>query len=158
MGRYILQKSNENPLWWVLTDTETQIVCTFKEGEFNETQKFTPLNDVQGADMMKLPSIVKDMTSWLCEHHYNIVISSPQEVIARARASIGAQIKAEREEQGITLRDLAHITGIAFNHISRIEQGKYNVTLDTLAVIADALDMDISLIPYGLFVEDEVDE
>ena len=37
------------------------------------------------------------------------------------------------------------MTGIAFNHIGRIEKGQYNVTLDTLALLADALGMEIGL-------------
>ena len=35
-------------------------------------------------------------------------------------------------------------TGIAYNHIGRIERGKYNVTIDTLAVIANALGVRIT--------------
>lgn len=38
------------------------------------------------------------------------------------------------------------LTGIAFNHLGRIERGKYNVTLDTLAVVINALGMDLELI------------
>lgn len=143
--RYLLQKSKEDPLWWVLTDTETEIVCRFKEGEFNETQKVTLLNEDSDYDLMKLPRIMAEMAEWLRENHYEIIFSSPQTVIRLGRESVGRQIREAREAKGWTLRYLAKLTGIAFNHIGRIEQGKYNVTVDTLAVLADALDLDIVL-------------
>lgn len=145
MSRYLLQKSAQDPLWWVLTDTEAQIVCRFKEGEFNETQKFTPLNEVADYDPAALPAIVADMSAWLRDHHYEILFMSPQTVVAEARRNIGQQIREARETNGYTLRHLAQLTGIAYNHIARIEAGKYNVTIDTLAILAEALDMDFGL-------------
>lgn len=36
-------------------------------------------------------------------------------------------------------------TGIAFQHISRVEQGKYNVTIDTLALISHQLGIEIKI-------------
>ena len=43
--RYLLERSQENPDWWVLTDTENLIVCKFKEHLFNETQRITILEE-----------------------------------------------------------------------------------------------------------------
>ena len=145
MSRYLLQQSTDNPLWWTLTDTETKVVCRFKEGGFNETQMFTPLYDDQDYDMSALPAIVNGMTAWLAENHYELVFMSPQAAITRTRKTIGEQIRDAREVNGYSLRHLAKLTGISHNHIARIEQGKYNVTIDTLAVIAEALDMDICI-------------
>lgn len=143
--KYLLQKSSEDPLWWVLTDTQKEIVCRFKEGEFNESQKFTLLRENSEYDMTKLPAIVREMSDWLAENHYEIVFSSPQTAIRLCRESIGSQLREARESRGWTLRYLAKLTGIAFNHIGRIEQGRYNVTIDTLAVIADALGLELIL-------------
>lgn len=143
--RYLLQKSEKDPLWWVVTDTETQIVCRFKEGEFNETQKFTPLKDISQYDVFMLPQIATDMADWLRDNHYEIIFSSPQKIIKESRERIGLQIKEAREAKGYTLRHVAKLTGIAYNHIGRIEAGRYNVTLDTLAVIANALGMELTI-------------
>ncbi len=132
-------------MWWVLTDTEAGIVCRFKEGAFNESQHFTPLDDDGVYDVAALPGIVAAMSDWLAENHYEIVFSSPTEIKRRVRKDLGEEIRDARVDAGYTLRDLAKMTGIAFNHISRIEQGQYNVTLDTLALIADALGMQIGL-------------
>lgn len=144
--RYLLQKSEEDPLWWVLTDTEAQIVCRFKEGDFNGSQKFTLLHDAAEYDADALPGIVSGMSDWLRENHYEIIFTSPQEITRKARENIGTMIKEAREAKGWTLRHLAKLTGIAFNHLGRIERGKYNVTLDTLAVVINALGMDLELI------------
>lgn len=143
--KYLLQKSNEDPLWWVLTDTEEEIVCRFKEGDFNGSQKFSALRDIKDYDVSKLPTIAAGMADWLRKNHYEIVFTSPQTIIRLSRESIGRQLREARETKGWTLRYLAKLTGIAFNHIGRIEQCKYNVTIDTLAVIADALGLELTL-------------
>lgn len=145
MDRFVLQKSKEDPLWWVLTDTQAQIVCRFKEGEFNETQQFTPLHDIDSYDVAQLPTIANEMADWLRENHYEIIFDSPQTIVAEARAMVGSKLRELREAKGWTLRDLAKRTGIAFNHIGRIEQGKYNVTIDTIALIAHALGVEIRI-------------
>ena len=54
-------------------------------------------------------------------------------------------MRAARQAKGLTLRDLADKCGLAFNHIGRIERGRYNLTVDTLAKICEALDLDIKL-------------
>ena len=137
--RYLLQKSKEDPMWWVLTDTDTHIVCRFREGEFNDTQKYTLLDDENDYDLAALPGIVSAMSEWLREKHYEIIFSSPQKIRQEAREKIGNQLREAREKKGYTLRQLSFLTGIAFNHIGRIEAGKYNVTIDTVSILANAL-------------------
>ena len=68
-----------------------------------------------------------------------------EEIINRCRKQIGDQVKIARENKNISLRDLAEQTGIAFQHISRVEQGKYNVTIDTLALISHQLGIEIKI-------------
>ena len=60
------------------------------------------------------------------------------------RTRIGAMIRERRQELGLTLAELSKLTGLDSPHLSRIEQGKYNVTIDTLSVIATALGKQIS--------------
>lgn len=71
--KYNLQKSHDKENWWVLTDTDSQIVCQFKQGDFNGTQKFSPLRDIKDYDVTKLPTIVREMTDWLAKNHREIV-------------------------------------------------------------------------------------
>ena len=61
-----------------------------------------------------------------------------------ARKYVGECIRMAREGKGLSLRQVEKLTGIAYNHIGRIERGKYNVTIDTLAVIANALGVRIT--------------
>lgn len=143
MSKYLLQKSDTRQYGWVLTDTENQIVCQFDEGAYNDSQKFTPLKDASEYDVTKLPSMLNGMSDWLRENHYEIVFTSPQRIHEEARASIGEQLREAREAKGWSTRNLAKLTGIAQNHISRIEQGRYNVNIDTVAMLAEVLDVDI---------------
>lgn len=62
------------------------------------------------------------------------------------RKRIGEAISTMRTIRRMTQAELENRTGILRNHISRIEQGRYSVGLDTLAKIADALDCRIELI------------
>lgn len=71
--------------------------------------------------------------------------SDREELINRCRRVIGDQVKRARENKNISLRDLAEQTGIAFQHISRVEQGKHNVTIDTLALISHQLGIEIKI-------------
>lgn len=47
---------------------------------------------------------------------------------------------------GMTQEELAARSGLQRTHISRIEMGKYTVTLDTLQAIAEALGMTVDII------------
>jgi hypothetical protein len=75
--RYRLKPSRFNPGWWVCTDTVNLLVCTFEEGKFNETQKFTDLegNDVyQSMDgVMAHIRTMREMSDWLAVNHPNII-------------------------------------------------------------------------------------
>lgn len=56
---------------------------------------------------------------------------------------VGELLKAARKSRGKSLRDFEKIIGIARGNISNIEQGKTNITLETLEKFAEALDYDI---------------
>lgn len=75
--------------------------------------------------------------------------AEPEVIRNEARERIGRELREAREEAGLTLRQLAEKTDIAFNHIGRIERGKYNVTLDSLSIIADALRLELTLTNKG---------
>lgn len=52
----------------------------------------------------------------------------------------------EKPRIGMTQAQLAEATGLQQAHIARIETGRYSVGLDTLALIATALDARIDII------------
>lgn len=63
------------------------------------------------------------------------------------RQRIGQRIADLRKQRGMTQQQLADLTHIQRNHISRIEAGRYSVGFDTLQTIAEALDADIRIVP-----------
>lgn len=62
------------------------------------------------------------------------------------RQRIGQKIKEMRTEANVTLTELSEKTGLDKAHIWRIEAGKYNVGIDTLAVIAKALGREVDFV------------
>lgn len=68
MSKYIIQQSSTHPNGWVLTDTENKVVITFQDGQFNESQKVTLLED-STATAEELAHIVGAMGEWAARHH-----------------------------------------------------------------------------------------
>lgn len=57
---------------------------------------------------------------------------------------VGQRLKALRVERGLTVRDLAQVSDLAFNTISLIERGKMSPTIGTLHKLASALGMPLA--------------
>ena len=64
----------------------------------------------------------------------------------QTRDRIGLRILTLRKMREWSQDELARRAGLQRTHISRIEQGKYAVTLETIQTIAEALDMTVDLI------------
>ncbi len=56
---------------------------------------------------------------------------------------VGGNIKAARAKKGLTQDQLAELAGLNRVHLYRIETGQQSVTLRTLKLVADALDVKI---------------
>jgi transcriptional regulator with XRE-family HTH domain len=66
----------------------------------------------------------------------------PTETGETLRAAFGVNFKAARIKAGLTQTDITEITGIAQTYVSSIERGQQNLTLDTLATLAEAIGAD----------------
>ena len=55
------------------------------------------------------------------------------------REYIGKRIAEIRQAKGLSIRQLAEACGVNFANIYKIENGKYNVSIDILAKICEAL-------------------
>ena len=55
------------------------------------------------------------------------------------RIRIGGQIAAIRNKKGLSIRELAEACGVSFVNIYKKENGKYNVSIDILGKLCDAL-------------------
>lgn len=62
------------------------------------------------------------------------------------REKIGKRIAQLRQERGLTVRALGELSGVTFQNIYKIENGRYNVSIDILQKICNALNVEIELI------------
>ena len=69
-NRFILQQSQNRPISWICTDLENGIMCMFDDKKFNETQKFTIVENAEMPDVQKLARIAREMGDWLRANHY----------------------------------------------------------------------------------------
>ena len=58
-----------------------------------------------------------------------------------------AELKAARERKGLSQRALSALAGVPQPHISKIESGVVNLTVSSLTAIANALDLELVLVP-----------
>lgn len=62
------------------------------------------------------------------------------------RKRIGMRIAELRKAKGFTQEELSIRAGLQRTHVSRIEAGRYAVTIDTLSAIAEQLGCKVDLI------------
>lgn len=60
-------------------------------------------------------------------------------------ANIGAQIKQRRKLLKVTQRQLADLSGVGINTLTKIERDQANPTLDILQRILDTLGLELSV-------------
>ena len=68
----------------------------------------------------------------------------------QTRDRIGLRIQTLRKLAGMSQEQLAMRAGLQRTHISRIEAGKYAVTLETIQAIAEALGMTVDIVDERL--------
>lgn len=66
-------------------------------------------------------------------------------VILSNAAELGKEIRFRRESLGVTLQQLADLTGIGINTLSRLERGVGGVTLKTLLVVLQTLGLKLGM-------------
>ena len=76
MNRYIIQQSSTHPNKWVLTDKRNNIVVTFEDGKFNETQKVTMLDDTQ-LTANELAKVMRELGEWAVKYHSSKCFNIP---------------------------------------------------------------------------------
>lgn len=66
-----------------------------------------------------------------------------ESVLLANRKKVGQQLKEARESQGLSQEELAEKTGFIQSTISKIEAGKWSVSLDMLFVVCEKLGITI---------------
>lgn len=61
--------------------------------------------------------------------------------------ALAATLKSERERKGLSQRDLSTRSGVPQSHISKIETAGVDLRISSLAALANALDLEIALVP-----------
>ena len=69
-----------------------------------------------------------------------------EQYIQEHREAIGKEIRAFREKKGFSQDELAEIMEVHRSTISKVETGKFAITVDYLVKFAWYLDFDISVI------------
>ena len=62
------------------------------------------------------------------------------------RKEMGRQLAKLRAKHGLSTRNLAELCGVNFANICKIENGKYNVSIDILGKICEVLGAEIRIV------------
>ena len=62
----------------------------------------------------------------------------------RRRPQVGGQVRRRRRDRGLTLSQVSEATGLNVGYLSQVENDKASPSLETLASLADALDVPIA--------------
>lgn len=62
------------------------------------------------------------------------------------RDYIGERVEEIRQAKGLSIRQLAELCGVTAQNITKIEHGKYNVSVDILGKICNALGCRIEIV------------
>lgn len=61
-------------LMWTVSDAESVVSIEFREGLFNETQKVSVPDNMQGSDAMKVASVMREVGDWMAENHSEVAL------------------------------------------------------------------------------------
>lgn len=70
------------------------------------------------------------------------------------RLRIGGRLRELREAQGLTTTQLGELCGLSHSTISKVENGKWSVSLDILGKICEALDAKLTINHKDMKVEE----
>lgn len=140
--RFILSLSQEKPDWIVAADRKTNMVFMFKEGAFEDTVEYKPLEDMTPLDAA---TAVRELGDYLRLYYAGLLERDNETSRQLNRLRVGALIAKARKRKGLTIRELADICGVSYQNITKIENGRYNVSIDILNKICSALDCRIDL-------------
>lgn len=145
-GRFILQRSKTKENGFVCTDTVNNIVCEFEKHHYNETQKFTHLED-SNVDAEDMATIMREFGDWLYDNYPYVAMPIDEQV---SRQWFGKQLAKLRKAKGLTYYKLAQLAGLQPINVQRIEEGKYGARIDTIIRLLDVLD---ARIDFGFFAD-----
>lgn len=73
----------------------------------------------------------------------------PRAQLVAAAPALGEAVRAQRLSQGLRIDAAAGLSGVSADVLSRLEQGKGSVRMDTLLRVLDGLGLALILTPKG---------
>lgn len=143
---FVLQRSKEREGWWVATDTATNIVSQFEQGNFKHTATITPIDDLAGYSELSVATTLRELGEWLATYHGELIEETKGRAKHKHRQAIGKMIADARKAKGWSVRNLASRAGITVANLCNIENGRYSTGVDVLTRLADALGMEWKLL------------
>lgn len=143
--QYILKKSALTLTGWVLEDTESGVLCSFKAHKFNETQEWEMIKtpEATGEELAnELATAARNAADWIRENAYFVAMPITSEDFNKY---IAQQVRCARLAKGWSKYKLAKETGVSERHIGYIESGEHNIGVELLYKISETLDVVISL-------------
>ena len=137
--------SQEREGWVVAADRKTNMVFIFMEGAFRESVEYKPLEDMTPLDCA---TAVRELGDWLRLYHADILEERGEASRYINRKRIGQLIADARRKQGLSIRELAEKCGVSYQNITKIENGRYNVSIDILNKLCATLGLKIDLSGY----------
>lgn len=105
-----------------------------------------------GADLPHFANCYQQGEIWMGYHAERAEIAKYPEcgennVKQTERARLGTMIREAREAKGLSQTELARLSDVPRTNISRIESGRYNVSIDTISRLGAVLGVKIALVP-----------
>ena len=79
-----------------------------------------------------------------------------EETLIQHRIAIGDRLKTLRKQKQLTQDQVGSLTGLQKSHISGIEAGNWNYGINTLILLAIALELDIDLLLTPALSPDDI--
>lgn len=144
----LIQKSKEIENGYVLVHEEAGIVIRFIAHRFNETQKVDSIDTARNPDAPAIAEAMREAGEWLAENYPELAFpateDSQKEMCREMRKHTGEVIRKARIDQGLSIRALSELIGTSKSQLCRIEDGRLNVGIDTIARLTDCLGISIT--------------
>ena len=130
-------------IFQLYSDGERQMIRRNVPPRFVGEVTFGPLSDIEHVTFLdELPGAMEAARAMREAGEFLLSVSRGNE---NHRERIGASIRRLRTEKGMSLRELAEKSGVNHSNIVKIEAGRYNVSIDILNRICDALGAEIDI-------------
>lgn len=134
--RYKLTKHSTRPQWWVLADTENNIVLQFEQHRYNETQQVSLLDETNVSPNLaqELAKIMREMGDWVVDNIYYLAMP-----VDDTRVWVSRKLQKIMQEENITIEELAERSGFKIRTIESILECRFALKVKDLIILTSAM-------------------